>query len=629
MIVTVLIFLLTYGISSLMLLPLFFRIFKVQDQSEVWSISILTMGLGPISISFILYNLFLFFPRHSAFFYIIIISAFFLLILLPFYKQIPKLRYLGIGLVKSVKDFRTQPGIFQCITVLIVALCVFMFIQGVNFPIVTHDDAIYANQSKMFFRNRSFDNYPMSEADAKTGFYAINSHPLGMHMLYTWFFLIRGSAESDILCRSVAPMCSIFCVILLWYVLRRRGNRYSGLLGALALITVPLFIKQGFHNTIDPIRIYFGFLALVWLAKLLEEDNLKIAIATGIFTGLAAFTHTIMILSLPVALITYLILSRQIWRRKILIAVLITIIGGIVGGAQYYLNYEKFGTPLGVVLPSELGRYWAGHNLRSRGQNTEMRAWLYGRLQPFTRISGFGISWYLFVISLFLWLRYSSKDTLDKILLISALLYGCIIVYRGWSNWRYIFTIQPMVAYFTGLVWGKAYEESDENPIRRMWPIILIVALMIPIQSVRSGKLGFRNSLKYFFRSDKEKVLQTVCTEDVFRTIDYINTRTPEDSVCLVFRGPRYFYYADRKGIVWYDPRMHGFYEIQDTQKAYDYLLKLDVGYILIDSSYELHNAYRKSELKNILANKDMCQLVYQAENAKVYRLVSGNANPR
>ena len=637
MITKLLCFIVTYLFSGFVIAAFFKTILKKhKDVISSAEILILGFGLGPITISLILYFLFLFFPNKANLFYIFIVSIIFLLMLFIGRKNVLK----GREFLKWLKGIKNMEKDVILIVAFVSVVMSYIFIQGICFPVVSHDGPVYGYYGKYLYQEKNLDNYPMRKPDKKTGAYLGVAHPPGFPLIYTWFYLLQGNTKSDILARTVSPMYALYLIILLWIILRTRKNKYCAAFGVLLLALTPLFIQQSYDNSIDPIRIYFIFLSFILLAKFIASDLFVIMLFTAIAAGFALYIHAAGILVLLVIAITYLLLSKKNIRRRIVSAALIGIIAITLGGVQYGINSIKsttgsiFGSSSSFAFFSaetfKLISY-AKPTLIARGQFGKIglggipRSITHGRLQVFSRIELFGLSYYIFLFALFYWIRYICKKRMDVVLLLGAILFAIPVIYKYWVNGRYIFTIHPMIIYFGGLVLGTIYNRLKERKLqKKFWIIMFFIFLVMTTlffapDSIASRKLGsIKKISRYMFSNKKE---QAYMIHPIFEAIEYINIKTAKDSTVLVFRAPEYFYNSKRKGIYYRDPILKKFYRIHNTNEAYEYLRNLDVDYIIINSFYEQLSVFKNSEFKNILEDKELCDVVFEKKGTKVYQL--------
>ncbi len=503
----------------------------------------------------------------------------------------------------------------------------YIFIQGICFPVVGHDASVYAYYGKYLYQEKNLDNYPMKKPDEKTGAYLRVSHPPGFPLLYTWFYLLQGNTTSDILARTVSPMYALYLIILLWIILKTRKNKYCAAFGVLLMALTPLFVKQSFGNTIDPVRIYLIFLSFILLAKFLKSESFILASLTIMIAGLSLYVHTGGLLALLTIIILYLLLSKKSVKRRIVIVILLAT---VLGSVQYGIKQTKFSHTIGRFYLSlfsfktfsysdfskiaQLGK--RRFDKIDKGQITRLKRIFYERCQVFSTPGFFGLSYYIFLIALFYWVKYIHTERLDTVLLLGAILFAIPIIYKYWLNNRYIFTVHPMVIYFGGLALGTIYTRLKQRKLGRgFWIITSSIVLVVIIGFFSPGsiahiKLGSAKKIvRYVFASKKK---QASMTHPIFEAIEYINTQTPKDSVVLVFRDAEYFYNAERKGIPYWDPRLRDFYKSHNTEEARWYLLNLGINYIMVDPQYAQCRAFKNSELKNILKDKKISRLLYE-----------------
>ncbi len=516
------------------------------------------------------------------------------------------------------------------IVAIVSIVMLYIFIQGINFPIVANDASIYAFNGKHLCQERNLANYPMV-INKKTGASLPVHHPPGLPLMYTWFYLLQGDTDSDILPRTVAPMYALYLIILLWIILRTRKNKYCSAFGILLMALTPLFIQQSSGNTVDPVRIFLIFLSLICLVRFIESESFILFLLTGIITGSCIYIHSGSVLAVAVIIALYLLLyflfsGKSIKRRLFFTFLLVLVIGGGIYGAKHTRlghTIEPAYLSLSALKPPEpshfvkIAHFGKRRAEISREPGRRLKRIFYERCQVFSTPKFFGLSYYIFLLALFYWIRYIHKKRLDIILLLGAILYGVPVIYKYWINNRYIFTIHPVIAYFGGLAIGSVYGRLRNNRLRRLWPVVLVPLIVIigwhaPNSMFNENYVKFgpiKKVAKYMFANQKEKFRNS---NEILQAIEFINTQTPGDSIVLMFRRAEYFYHSERKGIWYCDQRLKAFYRLRNTEKAYRYLLNLGIDYIMVDPRYEQCRAFEGSELKNILKDEKMSKLVYE-----------------
>lgn len=303
--------------------------------------------------------------------------------------------------------------------------------------------------------------------------------------------------------------------------------------------------------------------------------------------------------------------------------------------------------------------------LASRRGHEGWLAWLlFAKLQMFTGIEFFGAVSWLAAVGMILLARRSQKNRLDVILAFAAVVCTFFVLSdvrkMASSNPRYIGTILPIAAYFTALTIaaGMRYlRRRAPAPAWRMAAAVMIFLLVGPLAlnvAVRGAKVGLNNSanvvelvrnaslstirgtgpkgrrtnwqryfgirqtIAYFFASDTDKLMHT---HDTFAAINYMRTSTPKTSAALTFRVTRYFYYAQRRGIAYTDPRLEGLGRVKTPQRACRFLANLGVDHVLMDSYYETYPMYADTQLENLLSDPVLSTKVYVHGSAEVFQL--------
>jgi len=217
---------------------------------------------------------------------------------------------------------------------------------------------------------------------------------------------------------------------------------------------------------------------------------------------------------------------------------------------------------------------------------------------------------------------------LDYVILWSAILCAAPIIYKFYVNRRYVLTIHPMAAYFGGLMLGSIYENLKKKKWIKWFWIGLLVAFLaasaayfLP-SSISSQKLlsdSKNTKTNYLLASKKEQ--NKILASGLFEAIDFLNQQTPKDSKVLTFNNGRYYYYAQRYGTYWSEPRMSAFYLAEDKIAAYQYLRDLGIDYVIIDQIYKGDKRFKESYLKDIAEDGSLSKLVFEGDT-KVYQLI-------
>ncbi len=104
-----------------------------------------------------------------------------------------------------------------------------------------------------------------------------------------------------------------------------------------------------------------------------------------------------------------------------------------------------------------------------------------------------------------------------------------------------------------------------------------------------------------------------------YKIIQYIRDKTPEDCLVLAFHQKDLNYYTKRKTVRHVDPRLFGFYKLDNKDKAYEFLLDLGIDYVY-SPSYMLPT-YFNSQIYRIVADPQLCELVMDEEGTRLFKL--------
>lgn len=297
---------------------------------------------------------------------------------------------------------------------------------------------------------------------------------------------------------------------------------------------------------------------------------------------------------------------------------------------------------------------------------------LFGRLQMFTGVEFFGIIFFLFSTAAVVWSLRPGKTVLDKVLLAAAAVTVVVVVSGvrklSWSNPRFISSVLPIAAYFAAPLM-VSIEDSLKRRVswartKSLVPWTLVLVLLVPTAlatSIRGAKveitnpgtfyrdfrslawldyavedpigaagrlwneyLGIRKTVRYLWADDETKLKHA---HDYFAAVLYIKEATPADAKVLVFRDARFFYYGQRRGVVWYSPEIDGGRPLQrarSAEEAADYLCSEGFTHVLVDSYSEQLIGYKLTRIRRLLADVDLALPVYEFGTARVYALSCG-----
>jgi len=619
--------LLTYLVSSVAVFAALAGLAR-PTKEEAPGLFFMVIGLGPLSISWLLSNLLFYFPGLPAVFYLLAVEAVLFLPILIWFDRLKLLlgSFFGHEGIPFRYGSRAAPLIIFLFGFFLWATMAF---QAVATPLTANDPLQYATVARWVYEDKSVISYPYIEPDQGAGRFAGFSHPLGYISLMVWSYLLQGHAESAGLIKLISPIYVLYTLLLLWRLLSGRG-RLHGLIAALALLCTPFYYDMSSICHIDPLRIYTFFLSFVVLAELLKKPALWKVVLSGLAIGASMYSHSIGVLTGPFFALIYLVESKEKPSRRIINLLLIAVIALTVGGSQYVYNYFFFGTPVSNDLS-----VW---NLRHLDYQSYFRhdrqiahladRILYGALKVLTKFDSFGLGYWVFLLALLwsLWTGVLKHDRFFRVFLWATALYFAATFFSLLLdmdifilNDRYPLTVQPLVAYGIGLFLGTIFDKPS-RPIKFL-ALVLLLSLVLPstvlaVYRTTATINRFDLTLSTLAHDDWTKLRQSTMGE--YQIIRYARESTPKDSLFLVLRMAEFAYYADRNYIRHVDPRMVEFYKAEDKDKAFEILSSMEIDYVLVP--YYLDPSYYNSQLVHILADPQCADLVMD-NNYSLYRL--------
>ena len=522
----------------------------------------LTRGVGPVVISWLTYNLFLFSPHQSPGYYLGLVGGFFVLMFMVSRHELPALLQAYREFAHQLYRLTTLRSWSLLLLVCIVASCLFILLIGVGFPIVGHDSLVHAIDARIMRQDMSLQHYlAHTEPDPYTGYLPVAYQLPFLQTLYLWFSLVVGDWRLDLLIRTVSPLFGLHCLLLLGVLVRRHASLHAALWAVFLLAVTPLFLLMSYDNAQDTPRYYFALIALLWFAKLIEAGStaqLSLKLIVGTFAGFAIYSHLLGAPAVSAGLLGLLLCRKQAFLKNLLSVLLVSVVAVLTSASYHYLaspsvqakltrtfrwSFVEEWTTLfkaaqqGVVAPDDPHQQQpyasqlappasAPHGsapaaqqitsppspppmVKSRGQgHTPLEQFLLGRLQMFTGIESFGFLFFVFWAGLFVWLRRSAQRTPFELLLFASALVYTLIVLSGvrrlsWSNPRYIGSLIVIGAYFSGPLLARIVESAAARSKRlsRMIVLFLVIGLSFPavlVTTVRGAKVGITNTGTFY-----------------------------------------------------------------------------------------------------------------------------------
>ena len=294
-------FILTNIIFSVIICAVLVRINKRKIHSNL-ELLLYSLGLGPVFTSLLLYYLLLFSPHQSYLFYFLGVFVCYLFLSLLGRKYFSILFADIIKKIKNTKKtFKNLNRHHQIKLILISSLVIFLLASflilyltnTLQTPLSGTDALRYGTLGKIFFMEKSLV-YRWIRTYPKTGFYYRTNHAPSFPLLLTWEKIIDSffNADKDLYYKSISTYYGLLILSIMFFWLSKK-NKYLALFGTFALLSGFSFFRTLITQHLDSFRVFFLIVSWIFLAYAIEKKDSLSFLLLGIFSGFAAFSHTI------------------------------------------------------------------------------------------------------------------------------------------------------------------------------------------------------------------------------------------------------------------------------------------------------------------------------------------------
>lgn len=356
-------FVLTNIIFSLIICVALIRLNKRKIHSNL-ELFLYSLGLGPVFTSLLLYYILLFSPHKSYLFYLLFIFGIYLF--LSFLGR----KYFSILFIDIIKKIKNSKKIFKNLnryhqiefilfsSLIIFLLASFLFLYFTNTlhtPLDGTDALRYGTLGKIFFMEKSLE-YKWIIPYPKTGFrFGTHSAP-SFPLLLTWEKIMDSflNVDKDTYYKSLSTYYALLILSVLVFWLSRK-SKYLALLGIFALLSGFTFFQTLITQHLDSYRIFFLIISWIYLAYAVEKKDFLSFVLLGIFSGFAAFSHTIGAIIATFNCLALFIFMKGNLKNKLSRTSFIIILVIIFGWFHYILDI--FWGSGWVILKREI-TYW-------------------------------------------------------------------------------------------------------------------------------------------------------------------------------------------------------------------------------------------------------------------------------
>lgn len=597
-------------------------------------------GISPLFMSLILYFVINLLPLRSEFFYLYTVTVIALLPGCLFYKYSIEV---WKSFIKCILDeVRQMPRNFYyiCFYIMVICLIGYVFVQGIFFPIGSHDGDAYFLFSKLFLRDFNPDCYPMTGCDI-TGFFFYGPwHPPALPLIYVWLQISSG-IHGEIICRAISPIYSFYLLLIVYFSMRNEKYEYSPILVCLLLLLTPLFVWQSYQNSIDPLRWFIFYLSFYMFYVSFNKSfpSFKECFLLGFIIGLMLYLHISSVLAafsvmagIGVFVLWKLLKKKQLsgniygflWKM-----LLIGMLALIFGGYEYFKNYREFGNVMGpntnyALLSTKLNISSVNEaEIFKKKSHKEMP--YSTRMQIFLKPYIYGILFYIFLAAVFILFcrkRTDDSSSFKAKMLLLIMLFSIPVIYRFYGNRRYIGTVLPFVACFSGLVF-ECYIRSLFTTYKKFISVICISMLILCV----SVFLFFNNEIKSIFSgrnvitilSASKKEQNEALFPDFNKAVDFTINNTDKSSKFIVSDTNLNFHMtAERYGLIW--TQIETIAKSNDPKDIYEAMRENKIEYVLLDplAQYYYVNLWETFDI--MLKDPDKFDLIFNKET-KIWKI--------
>lgn len=606
--------------------------FVKADDDIIGRLFLLTAGIAPLAIAWLLWCQLLVFPGRSLVLYagVIVIA-------------VAGTMFVGrreiAGLLRSVPRYLPiladpwRKGTFglRLLWLLAIALVVITIIQALSIPVLENDTAEYALISKYILSERTMAVYPVAQAHPGTGLYANASHPPSFHMMLGWSYLFGGFDNSRAM-RFINLFYFAISAMMLSDI-ARRFIQSGGLQVVILLLLAPFYVSLivGFH--VDPARLCTSLAALLLAAIVIERrGDIRWTGLCGVVTGFSLFSHSIGILTLGFVGLALLLFLAVPLKDRIRAIAIMTVIALLIGGWQYIFNIIQFGVPLQdnePVMADPALNFTEDLRYR-RDLTTSPQRLVYGVFQLFSRLE---------LVSIFGWVALFSAIALRRaiwarmdlrVLAMSVIVFLILSLATALAgldfmvkNIRYAMTVAfPMVAIAAcGLGYFFLHTRSR---LFRSCAVLLLLVMSGPVLLHSAYRLRNLAAPTAIWLGEEWQVLMKPRFPGggvLLWAREHVN---PEERV-LTFRQPDYAYYVGTPWIRDIDPTLLHIYHAQTVQEAHRMLRERNVRYVFLPN-YMWPTLYN-TQIMRLIGDPAYSTKVAEHQGYSMYRLHDVPAN--
>ena len=587
-------------------------------------VAVISLGMGPLFIASILTTLLFLAPGLSP--SIIVASVLTILLVCALVggalhtAAFHRVLSITAGHLLSIR--RREP--VSVVGAIVLALIVLLvLVPAIAVPLAGNDALEYAGAAKRIFLERSTAGYPFINPTSSDGFYGPWSHPLGYVGLQVWGFLIQGSATEAGVIKLITPYFA-FCTALA--VIHGVGGARRSLApwAAALLLATPAYFFTTMQTHVDQIRIFpliAAFLALPFVV--LPASRWRGAVLLGCILGAGLFVHSIGVLSLFLLGFVLFVVLKTPFRKRLALVAGMMLIALFLNALRLAVNLSLYNSPIADIESVPVFGIsvleWGSFLRETRGIASTSDRWIFGVLAGLTRPDIFGVTYWLFVAALIVFLRnrlrrvdgqpppslaevvtsrlqegWSTLGLLLAVLAFEAMSALSVVVGMDTfiKNYRYLMTTLPLVIVFSSRelspwvatrlavirVRGRSLQMAG------LWLAMLagVFITVLPVGYFGYSRLRLfelQHSTNLFLPESAKLRLSRLGQIQMLGIEPWLGM---EDVRVLTLRQAEFAFYAKVPYVVDLDPRLDRFYKTQDPDAAFRMLRGLGITHVSV-----------------------------------------------
>jgi hypothetical protein len=494
----------TYVVAPAVLYPVVYRCYRDSQDAALRS-AVVALSFAPIGISFVLWLLLGFFPRHDDRLYVAAVIALLGVIGLLDYlwyqpviarwvavtmrfvvprQPLAVIVLIRLGVLVAIASLVIRYALVSgptdqfklalVVAVISIALLVMpisvsaytnitnvwaglliiygvtvTWYAGLGVPLIENDPLEYALVGRAIYEAKSLDIYPLVTALPDSGLYVPWAHPPAFALLHVWGYLFDADYATRIL--RISPLFYFTVLLFAIYVYLRPYGRLAPI-GPAFILSIPFLQYLAGISHIDPMRTALCFLASCLTAEAIGSRRFVRQVLCGVGWGFALYAHSLGLIIVAISGLIYLLLRPGGIIERVQGATLISVFALAIGGYQYLHNLIQFGVPITDSVPvREIPELRVAADLAYRRMlATAGEIVINGILRPFTQTERFGFGFIVAAGAMALWARRLWSDLIFRVMFLTVVLYFLLIILSAIAgsiesikNARYMMTYTP------------------------------------------------------------------------------------------------------------------------------------------------------------------------------------------